>query len=139
MAHPTFVGGRALGSGAEDLEGEAGALEGEAGALEGGAGSLEGETGGDHRRGRVRRELRGGRRAHLRRAGGPQTPRTIRARSDIQGRNVIRFDGTEEAITKIVRRLKQAGCQVDDSGPQWRETWPFRHLGAYSRRARSGS
>jgi len=31
----TFVGGRALGSGAEDLEGEAGALEGEAGALEG--------------------------------------------------------------------------------------------------------
>ena len=31
----TFVGGRALGSGAEDLEGEAGALEGGAGALEG--------------------------------------------------------------------------------------------------------
>jgi len=30
----TFVGGRALGSGAEDLEGEAGALEGEAGALD---------------------------------------------------------------------------------------------------------
>jgi len=36
----TFVGGRALGSGAEDLEGEAGALEGEAGALEGEEGSL---------------------------------------------------------------------------------------------------
>ncbi|MEZ0108564.1 RHS repeat-associated protein [Catenulispora sp. EB89] len=36
----TFVGGRALGSGAEDLEGEAGALEGEAGALDGEADSL---------------------------------------------------------------------------------------------------
>jgi RHS repeat-associated protein len=36
----TFVGGRALGSGAEDLEGEAGALEGEAGALDGEGGAL---------------------------------------------------------------------------------------------------
>ena len=58
----------------------------------------------------------------------------LRQIADIAGRNVIRFDGTEEAINKIAKRLKQAGCQVDDSGPQWRETWPFRHLGAYSRR-----
>nr|WP_143765284.1 DUF6531 domain-containing protein [Catenulispora acidiphila] len=40
MVALTFVGGRALGSGAEDLEGEAGALEGEAGALEGEGGAL---------------------------------------------------------------------------------------------------
>jgi len=40
----TFVGGRALGSGAEDLEGEAGALEGEASAVEGGENAIGSET-----------------------------------------------------------------------------------------------
>ena len=59
---------------------------------------------------------------------------TLRPASDIAGRNVIQFDGSEIAIGKVVERLKRAGCQVNDTGSDWRETWPFRHLAAYHRR-----
>nr|WP_103884738.1 nucleotide-binding protein [Actinacidiphila yanglinensis] len=57
----------------------------------------------------------------------------LRPAADTAGRNVIRFDGSEAALGKIVQRLKQAGCEVDDTGSDWRQTWPFRHLDAYDR------
>ncbi|BBA99836.1 hypothetical protein RVR_6632 [Actinacidiphila reveromycinica] len=58
----------------------------------------------------------------------------LRPAADTTGRNVIRFDGSETALGKIVERLKQAGCDVNDTGSDWRQTWPFRHLDAYVRR-----
>jgi predicted nucleotide-binding protein len=58
---------------------------------------------------------------------------TLRPIADINGRNVIRFDGSDVAIGKIVERLKQAGCRVDDTGSDWRDTRPFRRLDAYQR------
>ncbi|MFJ8104863.1 TIR domain-containing protein [Streptomyces sp. NPDC096132] len=60
----------------------------------------------------------------------------LRPVSDIAGMNVIRFDGSETALSKIVQRLKLAGCKVDDTGSDWRQTWPYRHLTAYGRTGR---
>ncbi|MFI6033126.1 TIR domain-containing protein [Streptomyces sp. NPDC051315] len=60
----------------------------------------------------------------------------LRAISDIAGMNVIRFDGSETALGKIVERLKLAGCKVDDTGSDWRQTWPYRRLAAYGRNGR---
>jgi hypothetical protein len=59
----------------------------------------------------------------------------LRHVADTAGLNVIRFDGTESALAKIVARLKLAGCPLDDSRPDWRETWHFRNLSAYRRLA----
>ncbi|MDG9690968.1 nucleotide-binding protein [Streptomyces sp. DH17] len=58
----------------------------------------------------------------------------LRPIADIAGRNVIRFDGSATAVGKIVQRLKLAGCTVDDTGSDWRQTYPFQHLSAYHRR-----
>ncbi len=58
----------------------------------------------------------------------------LRPIADINGRNVIRFDGSETALGKIVERLKLAGCAVNDTGSDWRQTYPFRHFSAYHRR-----
>ncbi|MFC8568936.1 TIR domain-containing protein [Streptomyces sp. NPDC057245] len=58
----------------------------------------------------------------------------LRPIADIAGRNVIRFDGSETALGKIVERLKLAGCAVNDTGSDWRHTYPYRHLSAYHRR-----
>ncbi|MGW1470269.1 TIR domain-containing protein [Streptomyces olivaceus] len=58
----------------------------------------------------------------------------VRPIADITGRNVIRFDGSETALGKIVERLKSAGCAVDDTGSDWRHTYPYQHLSAYHRR-----
>ncbi|MEU6771094.1 nucleotide-binding protein [Streptomyces sp. NPDC046759] len=60
----------------------------------------------------------------------------LRPIADIAGRNVIRFDGSEAALGKIVQRLKLAGCTVDDTGSEWRQTWPYSHLSAYGRTGR---
>ena len=57
----------------------------------------------------------------------------LRPIADLGGRNVIRFDGTEVAVGKIVQRLKDAGCKVNDAGSDWREIWPYRGLSAYRR------
>ncbi|MBC7268504.1 MAG: nucleotide-binding protein [Streptomyces sp.] len=59
---------------------------------------------------------------------------SLRPIADIAGRNVIRFDGSDTALGKVVERLKQAGCAVNDTGSDWRQTWPYRHLSAYQRR-----
>ncbi|AOR32422.1 hypothetical protein BFF78_16310 [Streptomyces fodineus] len=61
----------------------------------------------------------------------------LRAIADLAGRNVIRFDGSEAALSKIVQRLKLAGCTVDDTGSEWRQTWPYSHLSAYGRTGRT--
>jgi predicted nucleotide-binding protein len=63
----------------------------------------------------------------------------LRAISDIGGMNVIRFDGSATALGKIVERLKLAGCKVNDTGSDWRQTWPYRHLSAYARSGRGAS
>ncbi|WP_221347718.1 TIR domain-containing protein [Streptomyces beigongshangae] len=59
----------------------------------------------------------------------------LRHVADTAGINVIRFDGTEGSLAKIVARLKLAGCQLDDTRPEWRETRHFRNLAAYRRLA----
>ncbi|MFC9060023.1 TIR domain-containing protein, partial [Streptomyces sp. NPDC057074] len=48
----------------------------------------------------------------------------LRPIADIAGRNVIRFDGSGTALGKIVERLKLAGCTVNDTGSDWRHTYP---------------
>ncbi|GAA3156820.1 TIR domain-containing protein [Streptomyces echinatus] len=60
----------------------------------------------------------------------------LRTIADIAGRNVIRFDGSEGALRKIAERLKLAGCTVDDTRSDWLQTWPYRHLSAYTRTGR---
>ncbi|MFE2418773.1 TIR domain-containing protein [Streptomyces hokutonensis] len=59
----------------------------------------------------------------------------LRHVADTAGINVIRFDGTESSLAKISARLRLAGCQLDDSGPEWRETRHFQNLSAYRRLA----
>lgn len=58
----------------------------------------------------------------------------LRPIADLAGRNVIRFDGSAVAVGKIVGRLERAGCAVDDSGADWRDTRSFQGLDAYRRR-----
>jgi len=59
----------------------------------------------------------------------------LRQAADTAGRNVIRFDGSEESLMKIVARLKVAECQLDDSRSDWRDTSYFQDLAAYRRLA----
>ncbi|MFI6335942.1 TIR domain-containing protein [Streptomyces sp. NPDC050535] len=59
----------------------------------------------------------------------------LRHVADTAGINVIRFDGTEASLAKIAARLRLAGCQLDDTRPEWRETWHFQNLSAYRRLA----
>lgn len=61
----------------------------------------------------------------------------LRPIADLVGRNVIRFNPgtvhTNEPLRKIVGRLKEAGCAVDDSGTDWLDITPFTNLDAYRR------
>ncbi|WP_033281268.1 TIR domain-containing protein [Streptomyces sp. NRRL F-525] len=59
----------------------------------------------------------------------------LRHVADTAGINVIRFDGTEASLAKIAARLRLAGCQLDDTRPEWRETRHFQNLSAYRRLA----
>lgn len=61
----------------------------------------------------------------------------LRRITDLDGLNVIRFDGTETAIGKLVERLKLAGCAVDDRGSDWRPVSRFAGLDAYARKPAS--
>lgn len=57
---------------------------------------------------------------------------TLRPFSDIHGRHTVRLDGTVGPLREIARRLKTAGCQVDESGDEWLQTDRFpepRHRG----------
>jgi predicted nucleotide-binding protein len=57
----------------------------------------------------------------------------MRPLSDLAGLNVIRFDGSAEAIRKVLHRLEVAGCAVDDSGVDWLDPGRFAGLRAYRR------
>ncbi|WP_223187498.1 TIR domain-containing protein [Streptomyces sp. CBMA29] len=59
----------------------------------------------------------------------------LRHATDIEGLNVIRFDGSQSSLEKIVARLKVAECPVDDSRSDWRDTSYFENLSAYRRLA----
>jgi predicted nucleotide-binding protein len=52
----------------------------------------------------------------------------MRPISDLSGLNFIRFDGSGVAIAKLINRLRQAGCQVDDSGTDWLDPGRFPDL-----------
>jgi predicted nucleotide-binding protein len=56
--------------------------------------------------------------------------------ADLGGLNVIRFDGTEVSLGKLVQRLKNAGCPVDDSGADWRNMRRFAGIAALNRQPR---
>jgi len=57
----------------------------------------------------------------------------MRPLSDLAGLNVIRFDGSAEAIKKVLHRLEVAGCAVDDSGVDWLDPDRFAGLRVYQR------
>ncbi|MFF0204370.1 TIR domain-containing protein [Streptomyces sp. NPDC005017] len=59
----------------------------------------------------------------------------VRPAADLAGRNVVHFDGSETAVAKIVERLKGAGCDLDDTRPDWRDLSYFGNLAAYRRLA----
>ncbi|GFH38304.1 nucleotide-binding protein [Streptomyces pacificus] len=59
----------------------------------------------------------------------------VRPASDLAGRNVVHFDGSEAAVSKIVERLKGAHCDLDDTRPDWRDISYFTRLAAYHRLA----
>lgn len=58
----------------------------------------------------------------------------LRPVADLGGLNVIRFDGSEVALGKLVQRLRSAGCPVDDSGADWRSRRRFAGLEAFGRK-----
>jgi len=47
---------------------------------------------------------------------------TLRSFSDIYGRHVVRLDHTEGPLREIAKRLKTAGCDVNESGADWATT-----------------
>ncbi len=57
----------------------------------------------------------------------------MRPIADLAGLNTIRFDGSAAAIRKVVTRLEQAGCELDDSGTDWLDPERFAGLTAYQR------
>jgi Predicted nucleotide-binding protein containing TIR-like domain len=63
----------------------------------------------------------------------------IKPIADLAGLNVIRFDGSETALAKIVERLKLAGCAVDDHGVDWLRPSRFAGLDAFNRKPPDGS
>lgn len=46
----------------------------------------------------------------------------LRPFSDVYGRHVVRLNGTPEPLREIARRLKAAGCVVEDAGDDWMKT-----------------
>jgi hypothetical protein len=57
----------------------------------------------------------------------------MRPLSDLAGLNVIRFDGSAQAIRKVLSRLEVAGCAVDYSGTDWLDSGRFTGLRAFGR------
>ncbi len=43
----------------------------------------------------------------------------LRPFSDVYGRHVVRLNGSDGPLRDIARRLKTAGCEVDESGDDW--------------------
>jgi hypothetical protein len=57
----------------------------------------------------------------------------MRPVAHLGGLNVVRFDGSDVAVGKVIQRLKVARCAVDDSGADWRARRRFADLDAYTR------
>jgi len=57
----------------------------------------------------------------------------MRPVGDLAGLNVIRFDGSAVATKKVLDRLRQAGCPVNDSGTGWLDPGRFTGMAAYRR------
>jgi hypothetical protein len=57
----------------------------------------------------------------------------LRPVADLGGLNVIHLGGGEAALGKLVQRLRLAGCQVDDSGNDWRGMRRFADMAAHDR------
>ena len=49
----------------------------------------------------------------------------LRPFSDVFGRHVVRFDGSDEPLRDVARRLKTAGCRIDDNGDDWADPTRF--------------
>lgn len=64
---------------------------------------------------------------------------SVRPMADIGDVNYVAFDGSENARAKLVNRLKVAGCDVDDSGMEWRRASRFDGLDTFERRPGSQS
>lgn len=52
----------------------------------------------------------------------------IREISDIIGRHVVKFNGTPKKRKELITKLKNAGCNVDDSGSDWLEAGDFTNI-----------
>jgi len=52
----------------------------------------------------------------------------IREISDIAGRHVVRFDDTFKKRKELIVKLKNAGCELDDSGSDWHKAGDFTHI-----------
>lgn len=50
----------------------------------------------------------------------------LRGLTDLLGRHAVRLDGGVPALRQLVQRLKDAGCQVNDSGDDWLDPGLFR-------------
>ncbi|MBR7838314.1 nucleotide-binding protein [Actinospica durhamensis] len=57
----------------------------------------------------------------------------LRRIADLAGRNVIRFNGTVEAVRKVAARLELAGCPVKDTGVDWLDVSVLSRLDAFNR------
>jgi predicted nucleotide-binding protein len=57
----------------------------------------------------------------------------MRQAGDLAGLNVIRFNGSAQAIKRVLDRLEQAGCPVDVSGGDWLDPGRFASLAACTR------
>ncbi|MFI6763296.1 TIR domain-containing protein [Micromonospora sp. NPDC050417] len=49
----------------------------------------------------------------------------VRPISDLEGRNLVRFDGTASPLRRLAQRLKDAGCCVDETGGDWLDASNF--------------
>ena len=58
---------------------------------------------------------------------------SLRRIADLAGLNVIRFDGSKEAVGKIAQRFKVARRPVNDAGADWLDLSAFERLDAYRR------
>ena len=63
----------------------------------------------------------------------------LRPIADLAGLNVVHFDGTTDAIIKIIGRLADAGCPADTTGLHWLDTTRFAGLEAYGRGPETGA
>ena len=57
----------------------------------------------------------------------------LRPITDLARRNVIHFGSPTVALEELALRLKVAGCAVDDTGSEWRDTERFTQLAAHQR------